>query len=244
MAKIDKRIKYRLVLDTETFGSIGAPKTYDIGIAVADKSGRIYETRSYMVAEAFSAPYYNGEMQSAYYADKFPAYFLDLGMGKRIMMSFFDIRKDILSIMEKYNISEVYAYNMGFDIRALNNSTRVFSNYEIDCDFFNDDVECFCLMNMAVSVFAERATYIRFCAMHNFFTDKGNIQVKAETMFRYLTNDPTFIESHTALEDVKIEVTIMSKCFKAHKAMDKSIKGNVWAKPQRACKEYRLKWGI
>ena len=34
-------------------------------------------------------------------------------------------------------------------------------------------------------------------------------QKKAETLFRYLTNNPNYTEEHTALEDSKIELFIL-----------------------------------
>ena len=51
MKKIDNRRNYYIVIDTETFGDMSQPHVYDIGFAVVDKSGKIYETGSYLVSE-------------------------------------------------------------------------------------------------------------------------------------------------------------------------------------------------
>ena len=59
--RIDRRINYKLVLDTETCPVDKTIEevlpsnmwTYDIGWAVVDKKGNVYRTRSYVVAEIF-----------------------------------------------------------------------------------------------------------------------------------------------------------------------------------------------
>ena len=48
-------------------------------------------------------------------------------------------------------------------------------------------------------------------------------QKKAETVYRYITRDTDFVESHTGLEDVKIETLIMAYCYRQHKKMRKGL---------------------
>ena len=72
MKKIDKRVAKYVVVDTETTNSIECPLAYDIGFAVIDSKGRVYEKFSLTIADV-----YCGEkelMKSAYYADKLPQY--------------------------------------------------------------------------------------------------------------------------------------------------------------------------
>ena len=89
MEKIDRRKHYIIVLDTETcpldkeFNGVSPFNmfVYDIGWAVVDKHGNVYETKSYMVKDIFE-----GEKQlmlSAYYANKIPKYVEDLANGNR-----------------------------------------------------------------------------------------------------------------------------------------------------------------
>ena len=59
--KIDFRKHYVLVLDIETANTLEQGLAYDIGFAVADRKGNIYETRSLMIAEMF----YNAPSQAA-----------------------------------------------------------------------------------------------------------------------------------------------------------------------------------
>jgi hypothetical protein len=48
-------------------------------------------------------------------------------------------------------------------------------------------------------------------------------QVKAETIYRYISGNYDFKESHTGLEDVMIEKDILTYCFRKHKKMRKLL---------------------
>ena len=64
-----------IVLDTETTNSLDDPIAYDIGWAVVDENGEVYETASYVVADVFLD---KELMESAYFADKIPQYWEDI----------------------------------------------------------------------------------------------------------------------------------------------------------------------
>ena len=57
----------------------------------------------------------------------------------------------------------------------------------------------------------ETEDYKNFCVRNGFMTKhrKPRPQKKAETLFRYLTQNPEYMEEHTALEDSKIELFIL-----------------------------------
>jgi hypothetical protein len=42
-------------------------------------------------------------------------------------------------------------------------------------------------------------------------------------LFRYISQNNDFVESHTGLEDVMIEKEIMAYCFRKHKAMKSKL---------------------
>ena len=50
---MDKRKNYYLVLDVEGVGECSNALTYDLGFAIADKKGNIYEKHSYVIREIF-----------------------------------------------------------------------------------------------------------------------------------------------------------------------------------------------
>ena len=72
-------------------------------------------------------------------------------------------------------------------------------------------------------------------------SEAGNIQTSAENCYKFLTNSIDFVESHTGLEDVEIEVAIMAECYKKHKKMSKKINPACWRIPQRKRKELELR---
>ena len=126
--RIDRRISYKIVLDTETcpldrdFEGVCPSNmwVYDLSWVVTDKRGNIYEERSFVNADIFL-----GErelMKSAYYAKKIPEYWDRIKKGEMVLTSLYNIRKVFLADVELYNISKVYAYNMRFDYGTLNNT--------------------------------------------------------------------------------------------------------------------------
>ena len=48
-------------------------------------------------------------------------------------------------------------------------------------------------------------------------------EITAEILWRYLSGDVNFMESHTGLEDVQIETKILVHCLKTHKKIRKAL---------------------
>ena len=223
-----------LVIDTETANTIEQPLPYDIGYVICDRYGNIMVERSFVVAEIFLD--HKEMMKSAYYAEKLPKYWEDIKNGTREIKSIFNIRKQIKADMKEWNVKKVGAYNMGFDKRALNNVIRYCSKSMIRW-FFPFGTEYFCIWHMACQTILNSATYIKFAMQNGLVSEKNNILTNAEGCYQFLTKQIDFIESHTGLEDVKIEIEIMAKCFSTHKKMDKKINSACWRLPQKKKKE-------
>lgn len=228
-----------LVIDTETANSVEQPLPYDVGYAIVDtETGEILTEKSFVVAEIFLD---KELMKDAYFAEKIPMYWDDLKAGKRIMKSIFNIRKTIKSDMNFYNVSKVGAYNMGFDNRATRNDIRYLSGSLIKW-FFPYGTEFFCIWHMAcTSGLLNSVNYVNYATTHGFVSEAGNIQTSAECAYRYLKNDPIFAESHTGLEDVRIEVEIFMNCLKM---ADENMKCNpysaCWRNVQKIAKQIEL----
>lgn len=235
---MSRRKEMFLVIDTETCNTLEQPLPYDIGYAICDRHGKIELERSFVVAEMFLD--HKDLMQSCYFAEKVPQYWEDIKKGTREIKTVFAIRKQMIADMKKYKVKKVGAYNMGFDRRALNNLVRYCSKSFVRW-FFPFGTEYFCIWNMACQVVLNSATYIKFAKQNNLVSEKGNILTSAENAYRFLTKEINFIESHTGLEDVRIEVEIMAKCFSTHRKMNKEIYSACWRIPQRKAKEMELK---
>ena len=223
---MDKRINYRIVIDTETcpldkdFEGVSAYNmfVYDVGYAIVDKKGNVYRTRSFVNADI-----YLGEkelMKSAYYANKIPQYEKDLRAGTRKLASMATIRKTLIADMQEYNVKEIYAHNMRFDYGSLNNTQRYLtkSRYRF---FFPYGVEICDTLRMARDVLGNMPTYRKFCEENGYLTKTGHARMTAEIIYRFITGENDFKESHTGLEDVMIEKDILAYCFRQHKKMNR-----------------------
>lgn len=230
MQKIDRRIHYIIMLDTETANTIETAKgldmsnvfVYDIGWQVIDKRGKVYERKSYIVKDVFCQE--QTLMQSAYYAKKIPQYMTDIVDGTREVAEWYTIRQDLWATMARYNTKTICAHNARFDYNATNITQRWLtkSRYRY---FFPYNVEIWDTMKMANDVVAKTPTYIAFCQENGYMTKHKTPrpQVTAEVLYRYISCNKDFIESHTALEDVEIETQILAYCFRKHKAMRKNL---------------------
>ena len=227
---MDRRKNYYLTLDTETCGSLGSPLVYDIGFTIHDKKGNIYESRSYVIREIFYGEW--KKMKTAYYAEKIPAYKEGIKTGKWIVKSFWEIRKEIFSLMREYNIKAVVAYNAGFDTRALNSTLNYLSKFDEKQTFFNEKTAIWCSWGMSCQTIFKQKTFFKLANREAWVSDAGNVKTSAEIAHRYINRDFSFEEAHTALEDALIETKIFAKCFACHKHMDKIILAMPWRIPQ------------
>ena len=237
----DNRIHYYLALDTETTNGLDQPLVYDIGGAIVDKQGRVYEHFSFVIRDIFV--HERELMQTAYYAEKIPEYAADIREGKREMVNFMFARRFILNLMEKYNVKDVAAYNAHFDRNALNTTIRWLTKSRVRY-FFPYGTNFVCIWNMACQTICQRKTYKEFCEQNELFSGNGhgtnkkarNISTSAENVYRYLILNPEYQEEHKGLDDVLIETEIMKRCFSSHKAMPhgKGIRRNCWMDVKRA----------
>jgi len=206
-----------LILDTETAGDISFPLPYDLGYKIINRKGEVMVTRSFCIYEIYAEQ--KEMMKTAYYADKLPQYEEELKRGDRKLVKLFTARKTILEDMEKYKINRVYAYNMNFDKRALNNDQKFTTNNRYKY-FFPYGTEFRCIWHMACQVLLARPSYIRFALANGYVSSKGNILTNAECCYRYITKNTDFIEAHKGIDDVNIEAEILLACFKQHKKMN------------------------
>ena len=212
--KIDRRMDYSIVIDTET---CPVDKTleqvlptnmwvYDCGFAVINKrTGEVFETWSFVNADIFLEE--KELMKSSYYAEKIPMYWEDIKSGKRILTSFYNIRKQLVECCERYNVTKVFAHNMRFDCGTLNTTQRWLTKSKYRY-FFPYGLEICDTMKMARDVVCKMPSYRRFCEENNYLTARGQLRVTAEILYRFITKDNTFVEKHTGLEDVLIEKKI------------------------------------
>lgn len=195
-----------IVVDTETTNTLDEPICYDVGFAVVDRFGAVYEKFSFVVAEIFL----DRELMSyAYYADKIEQYWQDIKAGRRTLAKFSTIRRRFADACRRNQVKVILAHNAYFDNRSLNLTQRYItaSKYRY---FFPFGTEIWDTLKMSRAVLKGDDLYGEFCYNNDFLTSRLCKQFTAEVLYRFIVQKPDFEESHTGLEDVLIEKEIFA----------------------------------
>lgn len=216
--KIDRRKSYFVVFDTETANGLDDPIVYDLGFAVVDKKGTVYETNSLIIREVFYGM--KDLMKSAYYANKIPKYEEEISNGQRKVVSLYEARKIFQDVCKKYNVKACIAHNARFDYRSTSKTQRYLtkSKYRF---FLPYGIELWDTMKMANDTICKQVHYKEFCYNNGYLTKNGRVRKTAEILYRYISGEHDFNEEHTGLADVLIEKEIFAHCIKQHKPMRK-----------------------
>lgn len=188
-----------MILDTETVGLI-KPFTYDIGFMVLDEDLNIVESRHFIIEQV----YRNKELfATAYYNTKKPKY-TSLMKGKKAeKIKLGHATQKIATIIRKYNIKNVYAYNSNFDRNSIKFTTEFYGvkNPFADLQFID-------IMILAKKIY-NSCEYQAFAIKNDFTTEKGNLKHTAENVYAFLTRNENYKEEHISIPDCKIELEIL-----------------------------------
>lgn len=268
--KIDRRKKLFMVLDVETAngyketigiedkkhgqqfvskfvhhesGQPDKPLIYDLGFSVCDKQGNIYYEASFVIEEIFRE---KDLMNSCYYSNKVPQYKKDIAEGKRTLVSFQYAKDEMIETLEKYNISNIGAYNCSFDRNALNytNSQILGRKWFLPWSI-NQRMSYFCIWLLACETIFLQKSFPQWAFENGFYSPSGNFRTNAEVAYNYIHKTNDFSEEHTGLEDVKIEIEIMVHCLRQNKKRSKyKINKHCWRIPNNFYKTFRLENGM
>lgn len=199
---------YYCTLDTETFGGAAKPKgIYNLSGSIHDRLGEIVASFNFLISEHFH------EIAADDYGKKnFPRY-QEMVAGATITSiasenMAIQIVKDLLDF---YNVKYVMAFNTGFDY------------CKTKCRELLEGREFIDIQLMACQIFGRRPSYIDFCRKNGLASKSGkSVATSAESFYAFLTNNPEYIEEHTAREDSLIELEIFRRCMAAHKAYTKN----------------------
>lgn len=209
-----------IMIDTETTNDIDCPIVYDVGYQIFTLGGGVLCECSFVNLDVFN----DAElMASAYFADKIPQYIADIADGKRIGKTWAGIKWQIAQDCKQFNVEVACAHNAAFDNRALNNTQRyeTTSKYRY---FLPYGVEWHDTLKMARGILKNDESFGEFCYQNDYLTKRGQRRYTAEIIYRWLTGDNDFEESHTGLEDVKIETEILKYCLSVNPEID----GRLW----------------
>ncbi len=240
--KIDKRKTYFITLDTETTSDLSPEENgkrkvmikyiYDFGYTIADKKETLVQ-RNYLVKEIFEN---ENLMNNAYYASKKKMYDNKVVNGEIQVVPFAEIIKTLQKDIKDYNIKMFGAFNVGFDIDALMQTTEFIypktfpliwkktksgKNAPDTIKFvqkyiFKKDIEIVDIWTLACKVLCNQKTFL---AYYKEKTKGGKIKSNAEIVYNYINDTKDFLEEHTALADSIIETEIWQRVLRNHKAI-------------------------
>ncbi|MDY3778533.1 MAG: hypothetical protein SOZ53_06765, partial [Candidatus Onthovivens sp.] len=223
--KIDKRKSYKICLDTETtLAENNEQVIFDLGFCVFTQDGTIYEKFSFVIDEVFS----NYElMKKAFYFSKFPIYLEGLNTGKFQKVPWKYALLKLMEMIEKYNVKEICAYNLKFDLGAINKTNQYIRGREFK---LFDNLKHTCIWGQTCEVVFQQKSFKAFAEKHGLISDSGKFyKTSAEVAYKYLINNPDFEEEHTGLEDSLIEVQI----YVRNKRQKKKMSGGIINQPFR-----------
>ena len=209
-----------IMIDTEATNGLDCPIVYDVGYQIFSLDEGVLCERSFVNADVFC----DAElMASAYFADKIPDYWQEIVSGQRTLKKWFNIKKQIAEDCKKYGVEIACAHNAAFDNRALNITQRyqTTSKYRYFLPF---GIEWWDTLKMARETLKQNEDYGTFCYENDYLTSRGCRRYTAEIIYRWLTGNADFEESHTGLEDVKIERQIFEYCVNKNPEID----GRLW----------------
>lgn len=222
--------------------AIAKPLIYDFGYTIADRKGKIYIKKNWLIIEIFSVP---SIFNTAYYAHKRPLYIEKLRKGEIKLASWYEVTEEFVKDLEQ--ISAVGAYNSMFDykkaipftenyINALYSSDfhKWLKRQEWSCDeivkgseyekrkfnpyvfnFRGKSYELFDLWGLTCKHILNCDKYRKQAQENNWYSSSGKYySTTAENCYRFLNNNFDFEESHTAIDDCEIETEIFAKIFK------------------------------
>ena len=211
--------RYTLVLDTETVSnnkgfSLYGNYVFDIGATfcvIEDNNITVLDHVNFLVEEIYN----DEELMKNYFfgEDRLNSFYkenndIDIVPWSEIL-DFFN------SFITCFNIEDYAAFNITFDMNSIQSTCDKLKTNNPFKDLTKVD-----LYNKSCQALADDENYKIFCVENGRMTEKGNIKADAESVFAYLFNEPSVIESHTALSDAILETKIYQWLLKQEKEQD------------------------
>lgn len=217
--------KFGVLLDTETVSKQGKTLVYDLAWLVIDNNGNVIEEHNFIIDEVYSDFPALFDSQFITYG-KYQWYSDALAHGILESIPLEQALNALYLSLRDYDVSFVTAYNIPFDLRAINETCECFDQtnpIDVFEGRFQKKLDVMDLWRLAESHIVTKP-YKRFCVDNGFLTDKHKKpKTSAEIVYRWISNDVDFVEDHTALSDCLIEAEIYVKCKRKKKRIPESV---------------------
>ena len=210
-----------IMIDTETTNDIDCPIVYDVGYQIFTLADGVLCEKSFVNADIFLDA---DMMASAFFADKIPSYWDDIQAGRRTLKKWYNIKREIAADCKRFGVKIACAHNARFDNKSLNTTQRYITSSK-NRYFLPFGIEWWDTLKMARQILREVEEYTTFCWENEYLTKNMRIRYTAEIIYRWLSGNADFEESHTGLEDVKIERMIFEYCMNKNPEVD----GRLWS---------------
>jgi hypothetical protein len=225
--------------------AIAKPLVYDIGWQVIDTQGKVYKQRNFLIQETFFVPsvfdtaYYRdkrpkyiemmekGEIEVACWYQAINQLLCDCENVKAVCAynAAFDFKKAI-PFTEAY-IYALYHNYQAFEDKQKESIQRILSGPSKDTnpEFLSpvfklrgEEFPIIDLWEIACDRLLNNRAYKKYCLSHGLWTNSVQyFKSSAESSYQYLMKNHAFEESHTALDDARIESEILVKALKKGK---------------------------
>jgi hypothetical protein len=126
-------------------------------------------------------------------------------------------------LIAKHKVDYIAAYNSNFDMGHI---SKMCKEQKVSNPF--EKMPVFCIWGGVQDTLAKQRSFIKFAFENSFTTPTGLLSTGAETLARYLFQNPEFVEEHTGLADNQIEVQILDRVLRQKKPLSK--KSGHWAR--------------
>lgn len=207
------KAKHFMVTDTETLGFKPNNYVYDLAYVIATRK-TIKLERSFLVREIITSPNYmlrginNPYWRDAMAGKLFSHYMPALDEQRLRIFSWHEIIEILRDDMQTFNVQVFSAYNIGFDMRALAHTQKTIAETGKILTYRPQLLD---LWLFACTTAFNSKLYHDIANKYGWVSDAGNVRTNAEKAFAFLTGQFDFIESHTAIEDARIETEILQR---------------------------------
>lgn len=224
-----------MILDTETVGSTGHPFIHDFGYVIVDRNFNVLKKDRYLVKEFHKWAHAfldNNQFYNQYTHD------YEQAEETEKILTWSEISKIVSRETVKYNVNVISAYNLAFDLKAIENTEKLFNRgtLYLSKTIHQKSKYLLDIWNLACETICVTDEYYQFCKENNAFSKCGNIKTNAETVYRFIFNNYVYNEKHTALSDSEDEMQILKYIVnneKKKKFPNYGLYYNCWRKAQK-----------